>query len=316
MFPIRFRAFVFSVAATALLLASSAHAAQPLGSSFTYQGELRNAGLAANGAHDFQFSLYDASSGGTQVGVTLQQSLTVSTGRFGTTLDFGAGAFNGDRRYLQIAVSPAGAGTYETLTPRQEVNGTPYTIAQRMRSIVVTGNAMFHNPNDAQTTTTTYGPRLSGTAVPIGFSIPQPADWDKTQPFTVTLYFAVPTLTSSSIVNWRLQAGSQQLNLGVGSANTGWDTLGYGGVEDGTPLNIYAAPSRQNMMKSQTWTAHWSQTYHTWYFGAGVNTANDFEDGPLWTFMFQRGSAVSGGNGEGYSQGLTVISAEVRYPAH
>jgi hypothetical protein len=32
--------------------------------------------------------------------------------------------------------------------------------------------------------------------------------------------------------------------------------------------------------------------------------------------MFQRGSAVSGGNGEGYSQGLTVISAEVRYPAH
>jgi len=316
MHPIRFHAFVLAAAASVLLLATTAHAAQPLGSAFTYQGELRNAGQVANGLHDFRFALYDAPSGGTQIGVTLEQSLTVSSGRFGTLLDFGAGAFDGERRYLEIAVSPAGAGTYETLTPRQEATGTPYTIAQRMRSIVVPGNAMFHNPNDAQTTATTYGPRLSATAQSIGFSMPQPADWDKTQPFTVTLYFAVPTLSTSSIVNWRLQAGSQNLNLDVGSANSGWDTLGYGGQEDGTPLNIYAAPSRSNMMKSQTWTAHWSQTYHTWYFGAGVNTNNDFADDPLWTFMFQRGSAVAGGNGEGYTQGLTVVSAEVRYPSH
>ena len=314
MHPFRFRAIALMI--VAIVLASAAQAAQPLGSSFTYQGELRSAGQVANGAHDFQFSLYDAASGGSQIGNTLQQSLTVSSGRFGTSLDFGAAAFKGDRRYLEIAVSPAGAGTYETLTPRQEVTGTPYTIAQRMRSVVVAGNAMFHNPSDAQTTQTTYGPRLSATAQPIGFSMPQPADWDKTQPFTVTLYFAVPTLASSSIVNWRLQAGSQNLNLDVGSANSGWDTLGYGGQEDGQPLNIYAAPGRTNMMKSQTWTAHWSQTYQTWYFGAGVNTSNDFADDPFWTFMFQRGSAVSGGNGEGYSQGLTVVAAEVRYPTH
>jgi hypothetical protein len=316
MYPIRFRAFVLAAAAGVLLFAATAHAAQPLGSAFTYQGELRSAGQVANGLHDFRFKLYDESSGGTQVGTTLEKSLTVSSGRFGTTLDFGAGAFDGNRRYLEIAVSPAGAGTYETLTPRQEATGTPYTIAQRMRSIIVSGNAMSRNPSDAQTTTTTYGPRLSSTAQPIGFSIPQPADWDKTQPFTVTLYFAVPTLTTSSIVNWRLLAGSQNLNLGVGSADSGWDTISFGNAEDGTPLNIYAAPGRTNMMKSQTWTPHWSETYNTWYFGTGVTTSNDFADDPLWTFMFQRGSAVSGGNGEGYTQGLTVISAEVRYPSH
>lgn len=306
---------LFAIVLSCALAGVRVDAAQPLGNAFTYQGELRSAGQLANGAHDFRFSLHDAASGGTQIGTTLEKSATVDHGRFSTSLDFGAGAFNGDRRYLEIEVSPAGTDTFETLVPRQEVTGTPYVLAQRMRSIVVSGNAMFRNPSDAQTTSTPYGPRLSATAQPIGFSVPQPADWDKTQPFTVTLYFAVPTLSTSSIVNWRLQAGSQNLNLDVGSANSGWDTLGYGGLEDGEPLNIYAAPGRSNMMKSQTWTAHWSQTYHTWYFGTGVNTNNDFADDPFWTFLFQRGSAVSGGNGEGYTQGLTVVAAEVRYPA-
>ena len=48
MHPIRFRAFVLSVAASVLMLASTAHAAQPLGTSFTYQGELRSGGLTAD----------------------------------------------------------------------------------------------------------------------------------------------------------------------------------------------------------------------------------------------------------------------------
>ncbi len=309
------RSRVFAIAA-AILLTSVTHAAQSLGSAFTYQGELRNAGQVANGLHKFRFRLYDAAYGGTQVGDTLEQTLTVSSGRFGTRLDFGADAFNGDRRYLDIEVSPAAANAYEVLTPRQEVTGTPYTIARRMRSIVVTGNAMFHNPSDAQTTATAYGPRLSATAQPIGFSIPRPADWDMTQPFTVTLYFAVPSLSTSSIVNWQLRASSQNLNLDVGSADSGWDSLDFSSRENGTPLNIYAAPNRVNMMKSQTWTAHWSQTYSTWYFGNAVSTNNSFSADPMWTFAFQRGSAVPGGNGEGYTQSLIVVSAEVRYPTH
>ena len=53
----------------------------------------------------------------------------------------------------------------------------------------------------------------------------------------------------------------------------------------------------------------------TWYFGTGVNTNNDFRGDPFWTFQFIRGSSVSGGNGEGYSQGLIVVSAEVQYPS-
>ncbi|MEO5624653.1 MAG: hypothetical protein ABIQ70_01435 [Dokdonella sp.] len=305
-----------TAAALAFFVSSCAYAAQPVGSAFTYQGELRNAGQVANGLYDFHFSLYDSISFGTQIGTTLNATVTVAGGRFTANLDFGADAFQGDRRYLEIAVSPSGGNTYETLTPRQETTGAPYAIAKRVRSIVVSGNGMYHNPSDAQVTATRWGPQLSGTAQPIGFSIPKPADWDSTQTFTVTLYFAVPTLTTSSIVNWRLEAGSQNTNLDVGSANSGWDNLGYGGTEDGSPLNIYAAPGRTNMMKSQTWTAHWSSTYSTWYFGAGVNTNNDFRNDPLWTFTFQRGSGVTGGNGEGYTQGLIVVAAEVQYASH
>jgi hypothetical protein len=51
---------------TALLLfgigCSTAHAETV----FTYQGKLGSAGQPANGAHDFQFRLFDAETGGTQ----------------------------------------------------------------------------------------------------------------------------------------------------------------------------------------------------------------------------------------------------------
>lgn len=313
MFRHAFRNVAFALV---LLLSPYAQATQVVGSAFTYQGELRNAGQVSNGDYDFRFKLYNEISSGTQVGPTVNTTAVVIGGRFNASLDFGPDAFMGERRYLEIEVSPSGTGVFETLTPRQEVTGTPYAIAKRMRSIVITGNAMHRWPTDVQVTPTLWGPKLSGTAQPIGFSIPAPADWDNKLPFTVTLYFAVPTLTTSSIVNWRLQASSQNLNLNVTQANSGWDTLGYAAQEDGTPLNIYAAPSRQNMMKSQTWTPHWSSGTQTWYFGTGPNTNNDFQHDPFWSFLFQRGTAVSGGNGEGYSQGLIVVAAEVRYPTH
>ncbi len=84
--------------------------------------------------------------------------------------------------------------------------------------------------------------------------IPKPADWDSTQTLTVTLYFAVPSLSTSSIVNWRLEAASKNTNLNRGDANSAWDNLNFGNNEDGTPLNTYSAPSRTNMMKSQTFS--------------------------------------------------------------
>lgn len=106
--------------------------AQPLTSSFTYQGELSDGGAPVNGAYDLTFRLFDAASGGTQSGPTLcSDDLTVTNGKFTVSLDFG-NAFPGVRRFIEVQVRSGAAGDcanttgYTTLLPRQEVTATPY----------------------------------------------------------------------------------------------------------------------------------------------------------------------------------------------
>ncbi|GBC96256.1 hypothetical protein HRbin16_02058 [bacterium HR16] len=95
---------------------------------FTYQGTLKTSGVPANGNYDFQFSLWTASSGGSQVGSTITRiGVSVGNGLFTTELDFGA-VWDGSERYIEIAVRPSGSGSYTTLSPRVKVNPAPYAI--------------------------------------------------------------------------------------------------------------------------------------------------------------------------------------------
>ncbi|HUT25170.1 MAG TPA: hypothetical protein VM492_12565, partial [Sumerlaeia bacterium] len=56
-------------------------------------------------------------------------NVAVANGSFTVTLDFGAGAFNGDARWLEIGVRTAGSGgLYTTLAPRQRLTPTPYAL--------------------------------------------------------------------------------------------------------------------------------------------------------------------------------------------
>ncbi len=104
----------------------------PIGTSFTYQGQLKDGGLLANGPYDFQFSLYDAASGGSQVGSTLtRDDVGVTDGLFTVELDFGD-VFDGNERWLEIAVRPGDStGAYTTLAPRQQLTAAPYALHAR-----------------------------------------------------------------------------------------------------------------------------------------------------------------------------------------
>ncbi len=97
---------------------------------FTYQGKLTDAGNPANGTYDLQFRLFDAAAGGSLIGTALVlDDVTVSNGIFTVTLDFGAAAFPGANRFLEISVRPGvSVGAFTTLAPLQPISATPYAL--------------------------------------------------------------------------------------------------------------------------------------------------------------------------------------------
>ena len=111
-------------AAALLILISTAALADPLGTAFTYQGRLDDAGKPAGGLYDLRFTLYDARAGGGALG-TNTLTAAVTSGSFTATLDFGA-IFTGDARWLELSVRTNGAVDYTTLAPRQALTPTPY----------------------------------------------------------------------------------------------------------------------------------------------------------------------------------------------
>ncbi|HEY1016261.1 MAG TPA: hypothetical protein VGE07_26360 [Herpetosiphonaceae bacterium] len=105
---------------------ASVAAAAPIGTAITYQGRLTDGGRPAQGAYDLRFRLYDAAADGLQVGPTITRTnVLVSNGLLTVVLDFGA-VFDGAARYLEVAVAPAGGGSYAALEPRQELTPTPH----------------------------------------------------------------------------------------------------------------------------------------------------------------------------------------------
>jgi hypothetical protein len=102
--------------------------ATPLGAGFTYQGLLKQDGNPITGLCDLQFGLYDGATLGSQVGITQTQTIDVADGLFTAQLDFGGEVFNGDARWLAVAVRcPAGSGSYTSLG-RQALTAVPYAL--------------------------------------------------------------------------------------------------------------------------------------------------------------------------------------------
>lgn len=114
----------------ALVCFLSANSVQAQTTAFTYQGSLVDGANPANGPYDLQFTLYAVLTGGTRVSTTLTfEDVPVSNGGFTVTLDFGAAAFPGAPRFLQIEVRPgASVDAFTPLIPRYPITSTPYAI--------------------------------------------------------------------------------------------------------------------------------------------------------------------------------------------
>jgi len=106
-----------------LLLAPAVSVA---GTAFTYQGELTENGVPANGTFDIAFSLWDAPDGGNEICCpVVVNDVQVVDGRFNAQLDFGADAFDNQGRWLELIVEGF------TLSPRQPITRSPYAIQTR-----------------------------------------------------------------------------------------------------------------------------------------------------------------------------------------
>lgn len=118
------------VAITTLAAAQGLEPENPtalLGTSFTFQGRLTDGGSPANGNYDLRFILYDAESGGSQIGSTLvKDDVPVNGGIFTVSLDFGSSPFRGLERWLETSVRlGTSTGTYTVLSPRQSIYVVP-----------------------------------------------------------------------------------------------------------------------------------------------------------------------------------------------
>ncbi|GJM09575.1 MAG: hypothetical protein DHS20C11_18510 [Lysobacteraceae bacterium] len=111
--------------ASLMLLATSV-VGQPLGTGFSYQGELTHNGQPANGDFDFLVKLHPLDTGGVPLATVALSDVAVDDGVFTLDLDFGD-HYDGTPRWLEISVGEsAGSGGFETLVPRQPVLPAPY----------------------------------------------------------------------------------------------------------------------------------------------------------------------------------------------
>ncbi len=112
-----------AVALSALPRIAAAQAA------FTYQGVLKQGGAPVSGAVHLRFQLWNAESGGSQIGGDFDvPAAMLDNGLFTANLDFGAMAFDGSLRWLAVQVVTGGGSTVTTLSPRQPVSPSPYAL--------------------------------------------------------------------------------------------------------------------------------------------------------------------------------------------
>lgn len=115
------RLVLAGLVAGVLSFGSPVAADDPAPSGFTVQGRLVQDGVALDGAYDVEFTLWDAETGGVQIGGPIEcDQLSFDAGLFSVTLDFGA-VTDDAPRWLEVVVDvdPGIGEDPVILTPRR-----------------------------------------------------------------------------------------------------------------------------------------------------------------------------------------------------
>jgi len=105
-----------------------------------YQGKLDDSGAPASGSYQMQFKLFDSLDGAGLIGSIADVPVTATQGVFSVQLDFGSNAWDGANRWIEISVRHNAGESYSTLSPREQIAASPYSI--RTQSAASADNAL------------------------------------------------------------------------------------------------------------------------------------------------------------------------------
>ncbi len=229
---------------------------------FKYQGSLTDGANPANGSFQMKFLLFDAVSGGNQIGTTLADvPVTATNGVFSVSLDFGVSALNGANRWIEIAVRRNAGESYVTLTPREQITSSPYSV--RTLSAAQADTALDSqklggvNANQFVQTTDV---RLSDARTPLGGS---------------TNYIQntqIQQASSNFSVSGNGQIGG---SMAVGTGFDAFYRLGLGG-----PVRSISPDSTHFVAQTLGGTNNWARFYmrtpnRSWFMGSSQNFNGD-----------------------------------------
>jgi len=160
--------------------AGPANTQAALGTAITYQGRLTDSstGNPITDTCDLRFSLFDAASGGSlKHGPIFVYGVTLNNGYFSVDLDFGASAFDGNARYLEIGVSCPSGGSFTTLSGRSVLTAAPYAHSLRPGA-TVTGNSSGELLKVINNSSINNSAAVTGVAVS-GYGVAGIVDWSQ-----------------------------------------------------------------------------------------------------------------------------------------
>jgi hypothetical protein len=308
--------------------------ADPLGTAFTYRGQLEDAGAQANGTYDFEFRLYDALAVGRQVGTTQTKGdIQVNNGMFVIDhLDFGF-QFPGQSRWLEIGVRPGtSTGAYTLLSPRVALRPIPYSLYAAAAGTVqsVSWNSLVNIPAsfvDGVDNDTLAGLPCSSGQVPKwnGSNWACAADSDTTYAAAAGLtltgnQFSVNTGTIQARVTGTCGTGQAIRQINANGTVTCESVGGGGGIT--LPYSGVASTNGEAFQVSTSGVG-FTDLLQVWHSATGIKGTSSTQgigvdglsSGSAGNAMGVRGRATYTGNGTNYggyfeALGTTAVGAQ------